>query len=150
MNGSSTLQVPPGLTWNKRLQKSIKQLLKGKKKEKRFIGAAQPGFWFKMNLTHPLPIFWLKKEWEQPPSCSRRQGLAHNSARLFSVLLSSLLWHSRFSLAATHCAVLRELMKFWCALKMPVLNFWLNWLWLCRDDSTISKVSGFASHRCWH
>ncbi len=95
-------------------------------------------------LDTPTINILIEEEKERPPFCSRQQGLAHNSALIFSrVLLCSLLWRSRFSLAVTHCAVLRELMKFWCALKKTVLNFWLNWLWLCSDDSPYQRLVPF-------
>lgn len=92
-------------------------------------------------LDTPTTNIFIEEEQERPPFGSRRQGLAHHIALIYlRVILYSLLWHSRFSLAVTHCAVLRKLIKFWCALKKTVLNFWLNWLWLCSDDSPYQRL----------
>lgn len=100
-------------------------------------------------LDTPTTNILIEEAQEQPPFCSRRQGFSARFCRQF--FFCRLLWHPRFSLAVTHCAVLRELMKFWCALKKTVLHFfWLNWLWLCSADRPVSKVSGFATHQCWH
>lgn len=101
-------------------------------------------------LDTPTTNILIEEEQEQPPVCSGRQGLVHNSALIFSrVLLYSLLWRSRFSLAATHCAVLRELMKFWCALKKTV-EFLPELIMIMQWWQPESKVSGFAMHQCWH
>lgn len=59
---------------------------------------------------------------------------------VLSTIYRHLLWRSRFSSVVNHCAAWRVLMKFWCALRRTVLHFWLNWLWLCSNDSPYKKL----------
>lgn len=108
------------------------------------------GVLIQAELDTPTSNILIEEAQEQPPFCSRRRGLAHDSVSSFFSALFAMASTFQLSCYPLRCVkrINEVLMRF--EEDRVTFFFWLNWLWLCGDDRPVSKVSGFATHRCWH